>query len=363
MKILMTTDTVGGVWSYSLELCRAMREYEVEIHLVAMGAWPSKEQRNQISAFENVTLYKSDFKLEWMEEPWEDVEKSRKWINCIYNTVQPDLVHFNNYAQCEEDWTCPVITVFHSCVTTWWQAVKGTELPSSWDTYSQVVKKSLNTSDVVVSPTHKILEKAIAAHGITTATKVINNGKDIEFENTIEKEDIILCTGRIWDEGKNLKLLSEIAESLPWQVFIAGNNIHPTTGKVCEVENVQFLGKLQEEEVLEWVQRASVFVSPSRYEPFGMAILEAAKAGCALALSDIETLQELWSDAAVFFNPENPDEARNKILQLIKDEEFRKDLVRRSLERTKKYTAKRMASEYFELYNKLVSIRKTELIP
>src|SRR5690606_41197116 len=102
MKILMTTDTVGGVWSYSVELCRAFLDYDVQVHLAAMGAWPTKDQEEQISVLNNVILYKSDFKLEWMDDPWEDVEKSRKWINYICQTVQPDLVHFNNYAQSEE---------------------------------------------------------------------------------------------------------------------------------------------------------------------------------------------------------------------------------------------------------------------
>lgn len=362
MKILMTTDTVGGVWSYSVELCKAFREHDVKIHLVAMGAWPSREQRAQIADFENVLLYKSDFKLEWMEDPWEDVERSHKWINCIYNTVQPDIVHFNNYAQSEPDWTCPVVTVFHSCVNTWWQAVKGTSLPSSWDTYSGVVKESLNTSDMVVSPTRNILEKAVSAHEITSETKVIHNGRDIEFTNDVEKEEIIICTGRIWDEGKNLKLLGQIAQSLPWPVFIAGNNIHPATGNVCEVENVHFLGKLHEHEILEWLQRASIFISPSKYEPFGLAILEAAKAGCALALSDLDTLQELWGDNAVYFNPEDPDEAKTRILQLIKDEDNRKDLANRAFHKSKSYTSTKMASEYLKLYNQLITSKKAEAV-
>ena len=160
MKVLMTTDTVGGVWNYSLELCKELEKYDVQIHLAAMGAWPSRQQREQISQCENVILYKSDFKLEWMQDPWDDVEKSHKWINSIYHTIQPDLIHLNNYVQRDEDWNCPVVTVFHSCVTSWWQAVKGTALPSSWEAYSKMVKNSLNKSDMVVSPTKAIIEKS-----------------------------------------------------------------------------------------------------------------------------------------------------------------------------------------------------------
>ena len=99
MKILMTTDTVGGVWVYSLELCKALQKYGVQVHLAAMGQWPSEEQEKEAARLPNVLLYKSDYKLEWMQDPWDDVERARKWINSIYHTVLPDLVHLNNYAQ------------------------------------------------------------------------------------------------------------------------------------------------------------------------------------------------------------------------------------------------------------------------
>ncbi len=45
---------------------------------------------------------------------------------------------------------------------------------------------------------------------------------------------------------------------------------------------------------------AAVFASAARYEPFGLAVLEAAQAGVPLVLSDIPTLRELWSGAAQF---------------------------------------------------------------
>lgn len=359
-KILMTTDTVGGVWVYSVELCRALEKYGVEIHLAAMGAWPSEGQQKEVAALRNVTLYKSDFKLEWMQDPWEDVEKAKKWITSIYHTIRPDLVHFNNYAQIENYWSCPTITVFHSCVQTWWQAVKGTTAPAHWNRYTQLVKASLEESDVVVSPTKAIQKKAKDIHGFSSAAKVINNGREVSFPEKKEKEKFILCMGRLWDEGKNLRLLSKIAQKLPWPVYIAGNKVNPNTGKEVEVPNVHFLGKLPENEVWEWMQRAAIFASPTKYEPFGIAILEAAKAGCALALSEIETLKELWEDGAAFFDPDNPEETEEKILHLIEDEEFRLKLSAAAKERSEMYNLEKMGAEYYSLYQELLEKKQEE---
>ena len=357
--ILMTTDTVGGVWVYSMELCRALEKHGTEIHLAAMGAWPSEEQQKEVAALKNVTLYKSDFKLEWMKDPWEDVEKAKKWITSIYHTVRPDLVHFNNYAQIENFWDCPIVTVFHSCVQTWWQAVKGTTAPSHWNKYKELVKDSLQESDVVVSPTRAILQEAKNTHHFNSETSVIHNGREVCFSEEKQKENFILCMGRLWDEGKNLKLLSSIAERLPWPVYIAGNNINPNTGEAVEVPNVNFLGELPEAEVWDWMQRAAIFASPTKYEPFGIAILEAAKAGCALAVSDLETLKELWDGAAAFFDPDNPKKTTKRILELINDEERRQQLASAAKKRSENYNSEKMAGSYFNLYSELIANTKT----
>lgn len=350
IKILMTTDTVGGVWVYSLELCRTLEKYGVQVHLVAMGAWPAPAQQVEAEAIPNVTFYKSDYKLEWMENPWEDVEQSRKWINSIYTTVQPDVVHLNNYAHVEEDWTAPVVTVFHSCVQTWWQAVKGKAAPEEWDHYSRIVKESLQESDIVIGPTRAILDKAQKTHGFTSEMKVIHNGKSFTAAEEKPREEIILCMGRMWDEAKNFPLLSNIAERLPWPVYVAGESVNPSTGQECTLKNVKFLGKLSPEEVQDWMQRASIFVSPTRYEPFGLAILEAAGNGCALVLSNLETLQELWHDMALFFDPEDEAEAEKTILRLMESPNFLMELSEKARERAKEFSSEKMGAAYHNLY-------------
>ena len=358
IKVLMTTDTVGGVWVYSLELCKALAQYNVQVHLVALGSWPSPAQQVEAENIPNVTFYKSDYKLEWMENPWEDVERSRKWINCIYQTVQPDVVHLNNYAHVEEEWTAPVVTVFHSCVQTWWQAVKGINAPHEWDRYGKIVKESLEESTVVVAPTEAILKKARTTHHFTSESKVIHNGRKAPSEIKEPKEKFILCMGRMWDEAKNLPLLSKIAERLPWPVYVAGESINPSTGIKCRFKNIKFLGKLSSEEVQDWMQRASIFVSPTRYEPFGLAILEAAGNGCALVLSNLDTLQELWHDTALFFDPEDEAEAEKTIIRLMESPKFLEELSEKARERAKQYSAEKMGAGYNSLYLEILEKEK-----
>lgn len=354
LKILMTTDTLGGVWTYTHELCNILGRYGAEVHLAAMGSWPTVAQRKEMEELGNVTLYRSNYKLEWMDDPWEDIKEANKWITSIYHTVQPNLVHFNNYALIENYWDCPIVTVYHSCVNTWWQAVKGTDAPQRWDRYRSLVKSSLNASDVVVFPTLTLLQKAILTHGISSPVTVIHNGREIHFPFLKKKEPFILCTGRIWDEAKNLHSLAKMANRLPWPIYVAGNNIHPVTGQKMEVENLKFLGNLSSEELKSWMHRASIYVSPAKYEPFGLGILEAALAECALALGSIGSLQELWWDHADFFDPDDVDDMEATLLKLIENRPYRIQMAEKALKKAGEFGVDKMGAEYIKLYRKLL---------
>ena len=363
IKILMTTDTVGGVWTYTLELCKALQEEPISIYLAAMGGLPDENQENQVRQLPNVTLYKSKYKLEWMQDPWDDLRKAKKWITSIYHTVIPDIVHFNNYAQLENFWQAPIITVYHSCVETWWQAVKGTTAPSSWKRYMELVRDSLNASDVVVSPTRALLQKASEAHYNTTPSQVIANGHDPVSTKEIKKEKIIFCTGRIWDEAKNLQSLCNIAAALPWPVYVAGDDINPNTGEKAILDNVYFLGKLSAKDTLDWMRRASIFVSPTKYEPFGLAILEAALAGCALTISKLDTLEEVWEENAVFFDPDHPRETLQAIMQLIKYPRYLTKMAQKAQYHAQQYSGYEMGRNYLKLYQNLLATGRTHVEP
>ncbi|MBY8962711.1 glycosyltransferase family 4 protein [Flavobacterium sp. D11R37] len=350
----MTADTVGGVWTYTVDLCKAFEHYGTEVHLMTMGALLSNDQQMQVAQLKNVTLYESNYKLEWMQNPWQDIGLASQWVASVYKKVKPDVIHFNNYGQVNAYlWDCPVVTVFHSCVQTWWQAVKGEEAPAEWEEYKQVVENALAASDIVVAPTEAILQEAGKIYGNLPETEIIYNGRDISVNHLQQKEPYVLSAGRVWDEAKNICLLSGVANNLDWPVYIAGGNTCPDTGVVYDNDNVHFLGFLKEADMQEQMAKAAVFCMPAKYEPFGLAVLEAALQGCALALGDIPTLRELWGDTAVFFNPFDEDESIAAIQSLIHDEKLRKTLAAKASMRAKDFTAQAMAGQYMQLYSKL----------
>src|SRR5947207_11947823 len=79
-RILMTTDAVGGVWTYTLQLAKSLAPCDIEITLATMGPPPTEPQREAAARIENLSLLESEYKLEWMEQPGADVAKAGRWL-------------------------------------------------------------------------------------------------------------------------------------------------------------------------------------------------------------------------------------------------------------------------------------------
>jgi glycosyltransferase involved in cell wall biosynthesis len=348
-RVLMTTDTVGGVWSYSLDLCRGLGRYGVEVILATMGGPLKQGQRIEAAGVENVQLLESRYKLEWMEEPWDDVEAAGTWLELLEAQFAPDLIHLNGYAHATLPWSAPVIVVAHSDVLTWWEAVRGGQAPSEWHHYAEVVRNGLQAADVVVSPTRAMLDALQRHYGALASARVIYNGRDPLQFPAREKEAFVLSAGRLWDDAKNARALADVAADLGWPVKLAGADRAPEGGRIA-LRNVDLLGFRAPGEMSELFARASIYALPARYEPFGLTALEAGLAGCALVLGDIPTLRELWGDAAEFVPPDDRTALRRTLSHLISDPERRAELAGRAYRRAGQFTVERTVHEYLAAY-------------
>jgi glycosyltransferase involved in cell wall biosynthesis len=357
MRILMTADTVGGVWTYSLELARALQTAGVWIELATMGAPLSPGQRSEAGALPHLRVHESRFRLEWMAEAWDDVQRAGEWLLRLEQELQPDLIHLNGYAHAALEWRAPRLVVGHSCCLSWWEAVRGGEPPAEWRRYHEAVIAGLRAADLVVAPTRAMLEALRRHYGPLRATQVIPNGRDAALFPPAPKEPLILAAGRLWDEAKNLNALAAVANRLPWPVYMAGEDRHPDDGAQAVHAGLQRLGYLDRSTLAGWLARASIYAAPARYEPFGLGILEAAYAGCALVLGDIPSLREVWDDAALYVAPSDTEALRDTLLELIAEPERRKQLAGKARARAFEYTPERFARGYLAAYRYLLEPR------
>ena len=136
-------------------------------------------------------------------------------------------------------------------------------------------------------------------------------------------------------------------------VLAAGPTEGPGGARVT-LANVQTLGRLSEGEVTRRLAERPVFVSAALYEPFGLSVLEAAQAGCALVLSDIPSFRELWDGAAEFVLAEEDRAIAAAIERAVQDDAHRTRLGAAARARAGRYTVEAMAAGTAAVYSALL---------
>jgi glycosyltransferase involved in cell wall biosynthesis len=345
----MTADAVGGVWQYATTLAAALQEGGADVLIALMGPKPTQDQRDELSR-RGLRVVEGSYRLEWMEEPWDDVRAAGEWLLGLERAFGPDVVHLNGYCHAALPWQRPVVVVAHSCVRSWWRAVHGEAAPPSWERYSREVARGLRAAWQVVAPTEAMLRALRDEYGGVQGGRVIPNAHVAVEPPPATKADMIFAAGRVWDQAKNIRALCDVAPSLPWPVYVAGDRVSPADGREEPAGGVRWLGRVPGQVIREWYGRTAIYALPARYEPFGLSVLEAASAGCALVLGDIASLRENWDGAAVFVAPDDRSGLAARLTELIEDPARRQALAARAVRRASQFTLARMTSAYAELY-------------
>nr|WP_295370714.1 glycosyltransferase family 4 protein [uncultured Sphingosinicella sp.] len=351
MKLLLTTDAVGGVWQYSIELARSLKALSVEPILALLGPAPSDDQRRQASG---LTLVETGLQLDWLAADRAEVTAAGQAISDLAAQYGVDLVQLNSPALAADTrFDMPVVAVSHSCITTWWTAVLRGEPDAGFGWRGRLHGLGLHAADIVVTPSAAFSEMTRQAYGLPRLPVTVHNGRAPLTLPEVARHDYALTVGRLWDKGKNLATLDRAAAALPIPLYAAGSTQGPN-GDSIAFEHARALGNLSEDELGRWLAAHPVFVSAALYEPFGLAVLEAAQAGCPLVLSDIPTFRELWDGAATFVDPLDHAGFAAAIERIIGDDAARFELGRAARERAGRYTPEATARAMLDVYRGLL---------
>jgi glycosyltransferase involved in cell wall biosynthesis len=360
MHALITADTIGGVWTYVRELVTALTRRHVQVTLVSFGEIPTSAQTAWMDDLPGLDYRPTAFRLEWMQEAEDDIGASSEYLLSVVREVRPDVLHLNQFCYGSLAIEIPCLVVAHSDVVSWWVAVHGHEPPyNAWIRwYRETVQRGLSHATSVVAPSRFMLESVQRYYTHPTQSKVIYNGRNPNLFNPhITKDDYVVSVGRIWDAGKNVGLLTKADVAVP--VYIVGEAQHPDSQAASDQRrgnaNVRFVGTQTEVQIRHLLSRAAVYAATSRYEPFGLAPLEAALSRCAIVANDIPTFHEIWGDAALYFRTNDADDLARVLKQLRDDLQLRSTYANRAYNHARAhYTADRMADEYVQLYQLLV---------
>lgn len=365
MKVLLVADAVGGVLTYAVELSRALAARGVAVVLATEGAGLAHDQRRALAAIPGLVHEERAFRLEWMEDPWDDVAAAGRWLLELEARERPDVVHTNAFAHGALPFRAPKLVFGHSDVVSWFEAVKRAPPPPAWDRYRAAVTAGLHGADAVAAPSAAMAAALVRHYGPIPRPAVIPNGRDPARFPPRPKRELVLGAGRLWDEAKNAAALARVAPRLPWPVYIAGETAEPARESAPEIRGAgaagaagggaTLLGRLEEDVLSRWMGEAAVFAHPARYEPFGLAVLEAALAGCALVLGDIPSLRESWAGAAAFVPPDEGDALAAALGALARDPARRAILAGRARARARRFGPDKMAERTLALYRALMA--------
>ncbi len=361
MHVLITADTLGGVWTYARELVTGLAQRGVRVTLVSFGEVPGPAECEWIHGLANVDYRPTGFRLEWMQDSEADLAASAEYLSNLIDEVKPELLHLNQYFYGSLPGAVPRLVVAHSDVVSWWHSVHGgPPLETRWMRwYREIVARGVSAADAVIAPTRWMLDR-IAEHYVRPAhARVIANGRSpLGFNPHVTKQDYVLSVGRLWDSAKQVTLLAQ--QKMPVTTYIVGSLVHPDAAFRGVFEpppadgNLQFKGAQTPAQLRQLYGRASIYAATSRYEPFGLAPLEAALSRCVLVVNDIPSFREVWGNTACYFHRDDADSLRQQIERLHADPDLRRKYANLAYQHAlQHYTADRMVEGYLELYQTL----------
>ena len=361
MHILVTADTLGGVWTYTRELVTGLVRRGDRVTLVSFGDIPTAAQTRWMDGLANLDYRPTAFKLEWMLDSESDMEASSQYLEALIQESRPDLLHFSQFYYGALPCDLPRVVVAHSDVVSWWMSVHR-QLPpeTEWlHWYRQIVARGLHEATTVVAPSRWMLEQVELHYGKLGFASVIHNGRTPALFNPyISKQETTITLGRLWDSGKNVSLL--LKREMPGSLRIVGCDRHPDLQNhslAAETirPNISLDPQQDERQITQTLARAGIYAATSQYEPFGLAPVEAALSRCAIVASAIPTFRELWEGAAIFFRNNDPDGLSEALESLQHDRVFRLDQGNKALRHARQhFTADCMVESYKNLYQKLI---------
>lgn len=316
LRILMTLDAVGGVWRYGMDLAHALHGLGHQIVFAGLGPPPSAAQRQEAEAVGSLTWGTAP--LDWMARNERDLRDVGPWLQALAARYRVDLMHLNLPSHAlGTAGGVPRVVVTHSCLATWFHTVAGCPVPERLAWQAQLTRMGLNAADVAIAPSRAhaaVTEKVLGVKGLVT----VPNASSVCPRPHTHSIGQIVAAARWWDEGKNGRVLDKAAALMRQPVMMIGACTGPE-GQSFVAEHAQVTGPLPHHQAQLHIGQASVFVSPSRYEPFGLAALEAARASRPLLLADIPVYREIWEGAATFFDPMDAADLAAKADWLISD--------------------------------------------
>jgi glycosyltransferase involved in cell wall biosynthesis len=234
-------------------------------------------------------------------------------------------------------------------------------------------KVSLLFSTMIIATTPTLKEKVITRGFDPSRVHVVPNHVDISIfkpaDKAVVREELgidlseknMLFAGRLVPQKNLFNLLEALSHIEGVKLYIAGdgelkNELIKFAEKKGLSNQVRFLGAINQNLLVKYMQVCDIFVFPSLYEGHPKALVEAMACGCAIAASNVEGNNDVIDDneTGLLFNPEDPEDIAQKIKILMENPEIATGLKNNALKASKKYDIANILSEEKKIFLSLM---------
>jgi glycogen synthase len=366
VHVLITTDTLSGVWTYTQELVTGLAHRGVRVTLVSFGDIPLSSQTSWMDKLDGLDYRPTAFCLDWMQEGKRDFEESSRYLTALAREVKPDLLHLNHLCHGALPVDVQRIVTAHGDLITRSIAVQGTEPKSSrwlhW--YRETLARGIAEANVLVASSRWMLNMIEECYAQPASTAVVHHGRNpIFFNPYVSKNDYALAIGRLVDAGKQVSLLTQHPLHLPVCIVECDERPSGIEGLISagvkvdlDAANISVKGKQTDAQMRMLYSRAAMFVATSRYEALGFPVLEAALSRCAIVANDTPFFREIWGDAAIYFEANDAESLSYVMRRLHEQRDLCRGYGARAFQRAREcFTAQRMVENYLQLYRRTLT--------
>lgn len=340
------TQPVTGVNRFALEICKALAELRYDFRVVVPGSVGNrKDLPFELCSFGNLTshFWEQIDLLRFLRKEGTPLLVNLSGLGPLYYRNQIITIHDLSFYR-QPEWFSRPYRMFYSFATPVISRSAQAIITVSEFSKGEIIKY-LNTDPgkIVVVP------NAVSAN----ITQDEGSGMDKE----ILKKKYLLAVSSLDPRKNHQRLIEAFGQDgfKDYNLLLVGKgsrnfNVRLETG---DNSRIKFLGYISDADLSLLYKRAELFVYPSLYEGFGIPPLEAMANGCAVVVSDIESLREVCGDAAEYVNPQSASSIGEGVLNVLHDEGLRGELVSRGMKRAAYFSWQRSAERLLALLSQI----------
>ncbi len=369
MRVAIDIRRAGdfGIGTYIRNIVNQLARLDRTTHYLLIGQRRHLEELNRLP--ENFEL------LEYDADPGSF--RTHLHLPLLLRRRQVDLLHMP-WFHAPALVPCRLVMTVHDLTDVLSPAVAPTPLVQTGRLF--LARRALNRADRILAVSHSSKRELARVFGISEAKiEVIYNAVDERFlreplprdaDRILERHAVnypfVLYAGNIKPQKNLARLIEAFAvakadlrdhpEFSELKLFVIGDELskHPDLRRAVVRarvrEDVRFFGFVPYPVLRVFYAHARAFLFPSLYEGFGLPPLEAMAHGTPVLTSNVSSLPELFSQAALLVNPENVFDIARGIRQILTEGVLREALIRRGYELVQRYSWERSAKHVREVY-------------